>query len=195
MKKYTIPTILVAVVLVAGMFAFMPVENAATVHTTILANTSEVNVVTDTDVGDAGTFDIEITGNGSDFCILSLVLFTDDAQVLANDDITLLGIELNDNEYLDDVGASPTNIIIFQPGGFVGMQLDLWSHIAGEVLDLGVDWPGFSTSGMCADDDDVIDINLQATSGDFSDISLTATMTVISASENVPGINWEQLPD
>jgi len=35
MTKYTIPTILIAAALVAGMFAFIPVENASAVHTTI----------------------------------------------------------------------------------------------------------------------------------------------------------------
>jgi len=35
MNKLTIPTILVATVMVAGAFAFMPVEQATTVHTTI----------------------------------------------------------------------------------------------------------------------------------------------------------------
>jgi hypothetical protein len=37
MKKIVIPAVLAATVLVAGMFAFMPVEKAATVHSTILA--------------------------------------------------------------------------------------------------------------------------------------------------------------
>ena len=36
MNKLIIPAILTATVLVAGMFAFMPIEKAATVHTTIL---------------------------------------------------------------------------------------------------------------------------------------------------------------
>jgi len=35
MTKYTIPTIIIAAALVAGMFAFMPVEKATAVHTTI----------------------------------------------------------------------------------------------------------------------------------------------------------------
>ena len=35
MYKFTIPAILVVTVLVAGIFAFMPVEKASTVHTTI----------------------------------------------------------------------------------------------------------------------------------------------------------------
>ena len=35
MNKLTLPVILVATVMVAGMFAFMPVEQASTVHTTL----------------------------------------------------------------------------------------------------------------------------------------------------------------
>jgi len=41
MNKITIPAILVATVMVAGAFAFMPVEQASTVHTTILASTGK----------------------------------------------------------------------------------------------------------------------------------------------------------
>jgi len=36
MKKIVIPTILAATILVAGMFAMMPVQKAATVHTSII---------------------------------------------------------------------------------------------------------------------------------------------------------------
>ena len=44
MNKLTIPTILVATVMVAGIFAFMPVEQASTVHTTIgVLNTATAN--------------------------------------------------------------------------------------------------------------------------------------------------------
>jgi len=42
MNKLTIPAILVATVMVAGIFAFMPVQQASTVHDTILAGTSEI---------------------------------------------------------------------------------------------------------------------------------------------------------
>jgi len=38
MNKLTIPAILVATVMVAGIFAFMPVQQASTVHTTITAD-------------------------------------------------------------------------------------------------------------------------------------------------------------
>jgi len=46
MNKLTIPTILVATVMVAGIFAFMPVEQASTVHTTL----GQLNVGSNTDV-------------------------------------------------------------------------------------------------------------------------------------------------
>jgi len=47
MNKLTIPSILVATVMVAGIFAFMPVEQASTVHTTI----GILNVASATNVG------------------------------------------------------------------------------------------------------------------------------------------------
>jgi len=48
MNKLTMPTILVATVMVAGMFAFMPVQQASTVHTTILDVTPTIQVVDNT---------------------------------------------------------------------------------------------------------------------------------------------------
>jgi len=42
MNKFTIPTILAVTVLVAGIFAFMPIEQASTVHTTIQASTAQL---------------------------------------------------------------------------------------------------------------------------------------------------------
>ena len=55
MKKLAIPAILVATVMVAGIFAFMPVEQASTVHTTItgaggaLGTPGNVDIATDLD--------------------------------------------------------------------------------------------------------------------------------------------------
>jgi len=50
MNKLTIPAILVATVMVAGIFAFMPVEQASTVHTsaTFLGNQNVFKTATDT---------------------------------------------------------------------------------------------------------------------------------------------------
>ena len=50
MNKLLIPTILAAVVLVAGFFALSPIEQASTVHTTILAQVATTTVVTDFDL-------------------------------------------------------------------------------------------------------------------------------------------------
>ena len=44
-KNVIIPSILAAAVLVAGIFAFMPVEQASTVHTIILGETTELRTV------------------------------------------------------------------------------------------------------------------------------------------------------
>jgi len=55
MNKLIIPTILTATVLVAGIFAFMPVQQASTVHTTIVA-----------DVGEAAAIDLVNVAGGTD---------------------------------------------------------------------------------------------------------------------------------
>ena len=50
MNKLAIPAILVATVMVAGIFAFMPVEQASTVHTTIQDTTANLLELTATGV-------------------------------------------------------------------------------------------------------------------------------------------------
>ncbi len=45
MNKFTIPAILVVTVLVAGVFAFMPVEKASTVHTTLGTTTQSTTLI------------------------------------------------------------------------------------------------------------------------------------------------------
>ena len=77
MNKLTIPAILVATVMVAGVFAFMPVEQASTVHTTVIASISASCDAATTTVaaGGAETFDIDST-NGGAFIIDSIQVST-----------------------------------------------------------------------------------------------------------------------
>ena len=76
MNKLTIPAILVATVMVAGIFAFMPVEKAGTVHTTIIASISDANVVgiVDSDLTnfDAGE-ELEVTCTGGKSLVHSII--------------------------------------------------------------------------------------------------------------------------
>jgi len=83
MNKITIPTILIATVLVAGIFAFMPVDEAVTVHNTILA--SDTGIACAAQAVDMGA---EID--------LDTILFTFDQAILItgisfNGDANLLG--------------------------------------------------------------------------------------------------------
>ena len=50
MNKLIIPAILAATVMVAGIFAFMPVERASTVHTTIIAEVQSSTVLSDNSI-------------------------------------------------------------------------------------------------------------------------------------------------
>lgn len=59
-KRIVIPAILAATILVAGMFALMPVDKAGTVHTGIQANTARM-VSVDSALSTAADQDIRIT--------------------------------------------------------------------------------------------------------------------------------------
>ena len=76
MSKLAFPAILVATVMVAGIFAFMPVEQASTVHTTIgVLNTATAN---DLDLPAAVTNIIDLT-SGSDIAVGTICASITDA--------------------------------------------------------------------------------------------------------------------
>ena len=113
MNKFTIPTILVATIMVAGIFAFVPVEQASSVHLTgaittgnIVANTVDSAAILDDTIGpedftgatDAAGF-IHVEENSS---IIATVLTTGYTPV-----VTSLAIVTCDIE-----GDSDTNAIV-----------------------------------------------------------------------------------
>ena len=59
MNKIAIPALLVATVMVAGMFAFAPVEQASTVHTTAASTENSIKYVTVTATCDVTVGDID----------------------------------------------------------------------------------------------------------------------------------------
>ena len=88
MNRLTIPSILAATVLVAGIFAFMPIEKASTVHTTIQANTARLSesTVSVTDEDDDFTVTCPTGSNGCH--ILEMYLDDDSTAVVDTDAIT-----------------------------------------------------------------------------------------------------------
>ena len=75
MNKIVIPAILGITVLVAGIFAFMPVEKAGTVHTTIIASISDANVVgiVDSAVDFDQNEELEVTCTGGKSLLHSII--------------------------------------------------------------------------------------------------------------------------
>jgi len=68
MNKFTIPAILVVTVLVAGIFAFMPVEKASTVHTTLGSSTQSTNILNAQLNNVKSTFQTNLQNNASANC-------------------------------------------------------------------------------------------------------------------------------
>jgi len=79
MNKLTIPAILVATVMVAGIFAFMPVEQASTVHTT---GTTQGAVTTTTTFTAASTGDIIWTCGSAGGCVVQDIYLTSDGTTI-----------------------------------------------------------------------------------------------------------------
>ena len=83
MKKLAIPAILTVTVLLAGIFAFGPVEEASTVHTTILASNTEIVSVAAVDLSNAGA-DFSCDNNADDGTItFTLDAGTDSAELIS----------------------------------------------------------------------------------------------------------------
>jgi len=113
MNKLTIPTILVATVMVAGIFAFMPVQQASTVHDTIQANTAQFSVQTANGNAAGAGETITITcPAASDGCtILDVIIFNDDnADPLVLDTLVVTFNALTGTPSTADLLAGTTNI-------------------------------------------------------------------------------------
>ena len=111
MNKLAIPAILAATVLVAGIFAFMPVEQASTVHTVVQG--SQIQFAHDD--FDASAIDvtdgqeIEITATTA-FCIQDISI--EFANLEANDDLETDEVELNNIDFTDN---SFDRVVTFLP--------------------------------------------------------------------------------
>lgn len=159
MKKIIIPTILTATVLLAGMFAFMPVEKASTVHTTIQATTGTFVLFAndDADADAASEIEIECGTEDGDFVLQSLVIT---GAVDDDDTATVTDIEIDDVALTTEAGAAIADTDwLTDPGGAVTITQDLLE----DYLDLdGIPQGGLPAQG-------VIDVEIAGGAGDLED--------------------------
>ena len=115
MNKLTIPSILAATVLIAGIFAFMPVEKASTVHTTL----GEKIEAVETEVGNVETKVMQLQDSAAVLRILELTdEDQDDNDIYTLDcttDYTIIGLVTNmttigSNGVTDVITIDNTNI-------------------------------------------------------------------------------------
>jgi len=110
-KNSIIPTVLASIILVAGMFAFVPIQDASTVHTIIQAGTSTVECETTTNADVSDTTEITITAD-DDFILQAVYIEFDGGDDNENTDfpgLTIIagqGAEAN-TIALGDIGVDP----------------------------------------------------------------------------------------
>ena len=98
MKGYAIPSILIATVLLAGIFAFQPIEQASTVHTTITTNTDAeidgkdqwISVTLNDIVGPTDGLDVDLSEDVADHInIAAGFLYIDETDAGEDAEVTL----------------------------------------------------------------------------------------------------------
>jgi len=112
LNKFAIPTILLATVMVAGMFAFMPVEQATTVHDSILSSIEIRDIYADIDDAADGdsdpvTIDFILVSKDGD-AITGLDAADMDAESTAGTDTGVITIGLD----VDDAGDGAYRITL-----------------------------------------------------------------------------------
>ena len=174
MNKLTIPAILVATVMVAGIFAFMPVQQASTVHDTILAGTSEIRTASFNgndckNDADDGTLTLTLDGT-TDAALVVAILYDGDEATDAGDfltfDLNADGAEIVDALVLDDA-PSETDIEMLSFFDFDGS-----ARVAG---DAGLGPIAFTTTFS-------IDVLCEFTNGDL-DYDIDVILLVPSADD------------
>ena len=151
MNKLTIPAILVATVMVAGMFAFMPVQQASTVHDTIQATTTQIQSVASTTAAFAIDDEDELRISSTDaYQVLAITCTFVDTDSGVGDAtaaapvVTIDGATVTVATNLGDPGASltaqmqPNGVDWVSDGGADSFVLD-WGDITGESGDESID--------------------------------------------------------
>ena len=143
MKKFAIPAILVATVMVAGMFAFMPIEQATTVHTTVQATSAQTDTVVQTSAAipnAAGTTLIDISVD-QDFTV-------EIGQFFAT--VTVSDVTIEDIEIENGAGAVVETIDFADIVVVVGSQI-VYPEDVHEIISLPANWSivirGLSAAG------------------------------------------------
>ena len=112
MNKITIPALLLGVVMIAGAFAFMPVQEASTVHTTASGAATQIKTITSASVAGAvleGGTSTTLTCNGE--CIVLAIKATivtgdgDEEVNISADTITVDGTVQNHEIFNMTAGA------------------------------------------------------------------------------------------
>jgi len=157
MNKLTIPTILVATVMVAGIFAFMPVEQASTVHTTIGLLQAVTATATDMVVDDVAAFDctdeviiysIQVDSTDvSDTDVIALQIDDGVTTTVLDADVNGGGGGLTDTLSLDEFTAVEFPIALAAGDE---LQLDITTVDAGSTEDITIT-AIVQTGGTCTD--------------------------------------------
>ena len=162
MNKIAIPALLLGVVMIAGAFAILPVQEASTVHTTIQANTMKFSaiVLTSTDID---TNDVIITCPAtSEGCTIGDVIVHDQD---AAQDVTINSIDYTASDITGDPVIITVGIQEIDANGAELLQnIGGITMAAGDIVRIDFDDPAAAT---------LVDVQVTAyIEGGIADITL-----------------------
>lgn len=165
MNRLLIPTILTATVLIAGLFAFMPIDKASTVHTTIITNAGQsFRVSQGGDLGAAGgvsTYTLT--------CVEACIVDSITATATAGDDADIAFIvNINDvNDILKVALTAPLDNALgdLAVGGGVSNEVNVIKVVQDRAAAAAVDQFTANTLSVAAGGTVVVSVNNSTDAG------------------------------
>lgn len=113
MKKIVIPAILTATILIAGMFAFMPVEKASSVHTTIQAGQATVFSQTVAHTTAAAVAEVrDFTLNCTSDCVITSIVVQSTVSGATANVASVQAIEVDGIQCVADLGVATNDVMV-----------------------------------------------------------------------------------
>ena len=171
MNKLTIPAILVATVMVAGIFAFMPVQQASTVHDTIIDENTQI---------------ISVDSTAADFA------YTDDDElrISSSEPYQLIGVTCTNDDIADvDATVDFANLVVTVDGSADATVIDQANVDVDDAVDVQK-WLDDGADYVSEGGTNSIVIGLGAITGEDGDEDINCIVSVLTQEGSTVTAIW-----
>jgi len=171
MNKLTIPAILAATVLVAGIFAFMPVEQASTVHDTIIGENTQI---------------ISVDSTAADFAYTD----NDELRISSSEPYQLIGVTCTNDDSADaDAVVDFPNLVVTVDGSVDVTDVNSVNVDVDDVVDVQK-WLDDGADYVSEGGTNSIVIGLGVITGEDGDEDINCIVTVLTQEGSTVTAIW-----